>query len=277
MRYAWLLLALVVTAASAKRIYTYRDENGVLHFTDRKPDTEQEVEERIVRVEGQRMVTVRQGGPEDAREYYFFNHWHGPVSVALSFTDASNVASDPPLPAEFLLPEHGESQLLTVRQADPRRGSQYRLQYKTVPGDPSATPDAVQRYEMPFRRGKRYVIGQAFGGVATHTDAQSFHAVDISLPLGTPVLAARDGLVMHVEEDFYGAGLDEAKYATRANSVRVLHDDGTMAVYAHLQLESVGCKGRTRRGRRRVAGSFREHWLFDRAAPAFCGSAQQPR
>jgi murein DD-endopeptidase MepM/ murein hydrolase activator NlpD len=44
---------------------------------------------------------------------------------------------------------------------------------------------------------------------------------------------------MQVEEDFDGAGLDTEKFAARANNVRVVHDDGTMAVYAHLKLESI--------------------------------------
>jgi len=57
-------------------------------------------------------------------------------------------------------------------------------------------------------------------------------------PEGTPVLAARDGVVMTLDNDFYGAGLDMAKYGDRANNIRIVHSDGTMAVYAHLQLES---------------------------------------
>ena len=44
---------------------------------------------------------------------------------------------------------------------------------------------------------------------------------------------------MQVEDDFEGAGLDQEKFASRANHVRVLHADGTMGVYAHLQPESV--------------------------------------
>ena len=59
------------------------------------------------------------------------------------------------------------------------------------------------------------------------------------MPKGTPVLAARDGVVMTVDNDFYGAGLDMEKYGDRANNVRIVHADGTMAVYAHLQVESV--------------------------------------
>jgi murein DD-endopeptidase MepM/ murein hydrolase activator NlpD len=58
------------------------------------------------------------------------------------------------------------------------------------------------------------------------------------MPVGTPVLAARDGVVMTVDNDFFGAGLDMARYGDRANNIRIVHSDGTMAVYAHLELES---------------------------------------
>jgi murein DD-endopeptidase MepM/ murein hydrolase activator NlpD len=45
--------------------------------------------------------------------------------------------------------------------------------------------------------------------------------------------------VMQVESDFEKAGLDREKYGGRANFVRVLHDDGTMGLYAHLKPEGV--------------------------------------
>ena len=53
------------------------------------------------------------------------------------------------------------------------------------------------------------------------------------------MLAARAGVVMQVESDFDKAGLNREKYGGRANFVRILHDDGTMALYAHLKPEGV--------------------------------------
>jgi murein DD-endopeptidase MepM/ murein hydrolase activator NlpD len=40
---------------------------------------------------------------------------------------------------------------------------------------------------------------------------------------------------MQVESDFDKAGLDLEKYGGRANYVRILHADGTMGLYAHLE------------------------------------------
>ena len=59
------------------------------------------------------------------------------------------------------------------------------------------------------------------------------YALDFGVAEGTPVLAARAGVVMQVEENFRAHGLDP-RFADRANFVRVLHEDGSMALYAHL-------------------------------------------
>jgi murein DD-endopeptidase MepM/ murein hydrolase activator NlpD len=99
-------------------------------------------------------------------------------------------------------------------------------------------PDEKARYVLPFPADRKFRINQGFGGSFSHNDPQNQYAVDIGMPEGTPVLAARDGTVMTVDNDYYGNGLDMDKYGDRANNVRIVHSDGTMAVYAHLQLES---------------------------------------
>ncbi|NOQ16288.1 MAG: peptidoglycan DD-metalloendopeptidase family protein, partial [Methyloprofundus sp.] len=71
----------------------------------------------------------------------------------------------------------------------------------------------------------------------SHTGEQSKYAVDFAMPEGSEVHAARAGVVMSLENDFFKGGVDKQAYIARANSVRVLHDDGSIAVYAHLQVE----------------------------------------
>jgi len=52
-------------------------------------------------------------------------------------------------------------------------------------------------------------------------------------------VAVREGVVMQVEADFDRAGLNLEKYGGRANFIRIVHDDGSMALYAHLKPEGV--------------------------------------
>jgi len=95
-------------------------------------------------------------------------------------------------------------------------------------------------YRLPFdERGFR--VGQAPGGHFSHRDAENRYAVDFTLPEGTPVLAARAGRVTRVQSGFNGNGL-APRDRERANYVRITHDDGSMAVYAHLLQDGVAVR-----------------------------------
>ena len=97
-------------------------------------------------------------------------------------------------------------------------------------------------YRVPWLDGRTFVIGQAPGGpVITHTTASSREAVDVPMPEGTPILAARAGIVFQTVSDNEAGGIDEA-FRSKANVVRVLHADGTIANYVHLMHEGVAVK-----------------------------------
>lgn len=224
--------------ADAKRVYKYQDENGIWHFTDKKPNTDQPVESRLVDVDPEEKLKVREVGSPKEPAYEFHNAYYGPMQVAVKATEAKNLKSEPPLPATFILPPRTDRRLFELGPADPRQGWSFRLNFVHVPGSPDARHDNPL-YRLPFPAGQRFPVSQAFNGGHTHNEPGARHAVDIVMPEGTPVLAARDGVVMSVARDFYRSGQDKERYGPRANHVRVLHDDGTMAVYAHLKLESV--------------------------------------
>ncbi len=73
----------------------------------------------------------------------------------------------------------------------------------------------------------------------THNTADSRYAVDISMPIGTDIHAARGGVVIEVASTNFRGGVDPKRDAAAANIVRILHDDGTHAVYAHLNWNSI--------------------------------------
>ena len=113
----------------------------------------------------------------------------------------------------------------------------FRLLLDGLPGDPAARPVDYE-YRLPFDYA-RVRVDQGPGGSFSHNDPQNRYAVDFALAEGTPIVAVREGVVMQVESDFDKAGLNREKYGGRANFIRLLHDDGSMAVYAHLQPEGV--------------------------------------
>ncbi len=232
-------LALAPTL-DAKRIYSFRDEKGVMHFSDSPPaGTTAPVDERLVKVDNKQMVFLREDGPKEDRRYTIWNGYGGPIEVLLAFEKSDNVVSQPPLPASVVVPGQQNTLVMQVQPLDPKRGWSYQWNYRYVHGDPAARHDPTAEYRLPFDDSLSLRVGQAFNGTYSHTHEQSSHAVDIGMEEGTPVLAARAGIVMSSETDFYASGTDLSKFGSRANEIRILHDDGTMAVYAHLALESV--------------------------------------
>lgn len=232
-------ILLLPTVSYAKNIYKYQDEDGIWHFTDRAPTEDQAFETVYMETDPEPRIRMRQQGPDSSPVYVLFNDFWGPVEIELYLSDAVNVLSEPPLPARFVVPGQKERSLVGLGALDPNRGFSYRLHLSSVPGPP--IPQLVQGLVIhpPFEAGESFFISQGFNGQKTHTTPDSLHAIDITMPIGTSILAVRDGVVMDVEEDFNRAGTNLEKYGDKANHVRILHDDGTMALYAHLDLASV--------------------------------------
>ena len=165
------------------------------------------------------------------------NDYHGAIEAEVDFDGQENAVADPPLPRRFAVPAAQASFLFRLAPLDPRRSWRAGLRYRFVPGDPSANHSPEQPYLPPIASGERFRISQAFNGNYSHQDPQNRFAVDIALPIGTAVHAARGGVVMAVDNDYFGNGVGTAAYQDRANSIRIVHPDGTMGVYAHLELE----------------------------------------
>lgn len=160
------------------------------------------------------------------------NLLEGPVEIELSLTGADNVASWPRLPHRMVLGPGEKRPVSLIEPVSPNRPGHFELHLNALPGPPDARHGEVV-YVLPLADGAAR-ISQGFGGAFSHQDPENRYAVDFAVPVGTPVLAARDGIVMQVVDEHAEAGLDRAAFASRANHIRVLHEDGSMALYAHL-------------------------------------------
>jgi len=234
--------ALLATSAHATKVYRWIDRNGVVHYGDRAPDKRQQVlarDLRIIPVHAEPGAVARLRLESNDGRYLAWadNMLAGPIEVLLQFGSGSNMVGAPPLPARATVQANGSALVSVLSATDPSRDSGSELRLVTVPGDPGAKPRDVD-YQLPLRQRTQH-IDQGYGGSFSHTDPQNLYAVDFAAEIGTPILAARDGVVMQVESDFDKAGLNLEKYGGRANFVRILHDDGTMALYAHLQEDGV--------------------------------------
>jgi murein DD-endopeptidase MepM/ murein hydrolase activator NlpD len=97
---------------------------------------------------------------------------------------------------------------------------------------PGARHDDSVRYRLPYDPRIPRIVSQGIGGKLSHQGQEHF-AFDFLMPIGTPVLAAREGVVAWVVDGFREGRLDPA-LMQKANFVVVLHPDGTFATYAHL-------------------------------------------
>ena len=167
------------------------------------------------------------------------NRLAGPIEVILRPGAGGQLPSDPPLPARASVPALGSTLVARLRPASGRSGG-LRLSLEGVPGSSNARPRDIE-YLPPLQGQAR--IDQGFGGSFSHDDEQNRHALDFAADIGTPVVAARAGTVMQVEAGFRASGLASGDARGRANFIRILHDDGSMALYAHLAVDGVQVRG----------------------------------
>lgn len=99
--------------------------------------------------------------------------------------------------------------------------------------------EAEVRYRLPWPEGMSFMFTQVSDGrITSHFTAATLHAVDIAMPVGIPVLAARAGTIEALEAD----SPTEEPTSYEGNFVRVRHEDGTAAIYAHLATRSLAVK-----------------------------------
>ena len=228
------------SVASAQKLYRYRDANGVWVYTDRQPGGEQEFQEQQVqrRFEAPEVRllerSLRNGVALIAQNTYF-----APIQIGFRVRAVENVSPDTPRQGLKVLPPRSETELVVVGKSAENIELRFESDFQFWPGAPGVEHLPEQPYRLPYALSSSVRVSQTFPDQKTHTDPASQHAVDFVMPIGTDVFAARDGVVIEVASDFFESGTNMAVDGPRANVVRVLHDDGTMALYVHLNWNTI--------------------------------------
>ena len=218
-------------------VYRWVDADGNVHYGDRGTPEAKKIAVRTPAADPTALADLEVVRNGDSSDVYVSNRLGGPLEISIGLTESENVQSLPSLPLRQLLPANQRVLISRIESASGQVAS-YSVGMTAMPGDPKAMPDDVV-YALPVDEDSRWQLGQAFHGGFSHSDEQNRFAVDLIIDEGMPILAARDGVVMQVESGFDRAGLNKQKFAERANIVRILHDDGSMAVYAHLKENGV--------------------------------------
>lgn len=101
----------------------------------------------------------------------------------------------------------------------------------TGPSDLSIYPPQVSSpYKLPWKVGISRFVSQGNRSFTSHR-ALHFYAWDFVMPLGAEIVAARDGTVIRVVQNFSGVGFDP-------NYIWIQHEDGEISNYGHIQKNS---------------------------------------
>lgn len=131
----------------------------------------------------------------------------------------------------------GESFLIAkVRPQIPGQPWSENYHFYAQRGDYRAKPDGTL-YRLPYDPGTTHTVNQGWNGSFSH---QGVYAVDWGMPVGTPVRAARGGLVIETRADADSGGSDPSrKDDYPVNDVYIRHDDATVGGYLHLAHDGV--------------------------------------
>jgi murein DD-endopeptidase MepM/ murein hydrolase activator NlpD len=255
-----LLVAIVLLLASsgfasAQSLYKYRGADGEWIYSDRPPDDDTLVEVRQL-----------EGAPKDGAEVDVTHEFAGrtvqliahnqsyvPVELVVTFKTIQGLEfPDPDQPLTWVVPPRSDLTLIALDLLENESAPFLEYQYQHLAGDPAARHRPGQAYRVPFAVATDHPVTQAFPEVATHVTRDSHYAVDVAMPIGTDIMAARGGVVFDVAASNFRGGLDPARDGPAANVIRILHDDGTYAIYAHLNTNSI----RVRPGDRVQRGQY---------------------
>ncbi|UTW05772.1 peptidoglycan DD-metalloendopeptidase family protein [Pseudomonas benzenivorans] len=231
-----ILLCSLLSAAgqvAALTIYKYTDANGVVTYSDQAAPGAQVFvfrDRMVERLDNQVKLETRKHAAGETLQVR--NDLYAPVQIELKLVDVDNAVGAPDQPITWVLPPRSKIRLATLAPRDAEQPLRYTPKLRYALGDPRLVP-TEQRYPLPWRGGP-FRLSQGANGKYSHFTPKGRYALDIAMPEGTPIVAARSGVVVKTENQQSGRGNNPS-----GNYVRILHDDGTMGVYLHLMKGSV--------------------------------------
>lgn len=234
------VLLLAAQSAAAVTIYRFTDANGVVSFTDQPVPGAQvmKLRERMVeRLDSQVRLSVKK--TKGADNLFVRNDLYAPVEIELKLSGVKNVVGVADQVIRRTIPARSNERLIALSPKVASKAMAYKPSLRSIVGDPRRSTSVAglgYRYPLPWVGGP-FRISQGPNGAYSHVGAKSRYAIDIAMPEGTPIIAARSGTVIKTENSQSGRGANAS-----GNFVRILHDDGTMGVYLHLMQGSVSVK-----------------------------------
>ncbi len=173
---------------------------------------------------------------QDTIAYYVDNQELCPVSLVFSSQpEIENMKKLNELKPTFVVPPQSmKNKVIAFVRNDKNKG----WGVKKMPGFIMYTGDVTLKsydsdyiYDLPFQKGKSFTVHQGYNGTFSH---QNEFSLDFTMPEGTEVLAAREGLVIEMVQS-NNKGCSTKDCASLGNFISILHTDGSIAHYYHLK------------------------------------------
>ena len=177
-----------------------------------------------------KVITERDGD----KSRFMIRNYEAMDMTATIEVGAVNMKANVTLPYTVTVPPGKTVEAFTLTPTTDDWSFNYTNHY-TV-GVQTAVHDDTHLYSLPYTPGSSFKVTQGYKGTFSHTGPDEY-AIDWKMPIGTPVHAAREGVVVSVKDQNDKGGAHR-KYEDCANIVIIRHSDGTMAHYCHLAAKS---------------------------------------
>ncbi|WP_340202688.1 M23 family metallopeptidase [Ascidiimonas sp. W6] len=177
---------------------------------------------------------------KDSARIGIINLTYGPVEVSVFphvyFQDSIHIHP------KFLINARDSMWLASIPLKHIKDTSKIQLKrffnIKAMLGDSkTAKHDSTYSYSLPYSKDKPYKVVQGFNGKFTHNSIKSKYAIDFNLAVGDTIYAAREGIIVRIRDKFKVHGGRD--FIDKANLITILHEDGTLAAYVHLDYQGV--------------------------------------
>jgi murein DD-endopeptidase MepM/ murein hydrolase activator NlpD len=184
----------------------------------------------------QKLIKITTQKKDGDTQFFIENLQYADVTVTIEL-DLKNLDSTAPVPFTATIPPRQKVPVFNLTAADPKKDSSWSYTYYATWGSLDVEHDDTQMYLLPYPTGLSFPVSQGFHGKYSHTGGDSY-SIDFKMPEGSPVHAARDGVVVGIKDDSNVGGSDK-KFEWDANYILIKHSDGTLGHYVHLQKSGV--------------------------------------
>lgn len=232
------VISLFLSTSIQASIYRYVDDNGVTSYTDDIEETQGYDYDELDDLGEPNGDNVFFTYDENTKKLSINNLFNTSIVVKVHVSTQDNLSSDVLFDHAYEIGANTSYELGYFEYS----GSEKLDLTRTFSLGKLFTGDLFEYYNtnsseliVPFRG--NFKVTQGWQGKYSHKGPKSRYAIDVSMPIGTEILAVKDGKVIDMKMDSEIGG-PNVKYRPFANYMRLFHDDGTMSVYVHLKGKS---------------------------------------